>query len=1279
MEGSRLNPMITPKRAGVVAWLFVLCLVPMLSSAQNKVKTNGYATVEVSIQSGQFWISDARLQRGALSFPGTFTSHVNFIFSGTGGQKILTNELAAQSGTIRMRDGAVYTAPDSIYTVGDSIFVEWHKLKMGGYLVQQVTYPFRTYSSGQIAVEYRSKKIDLNTGNVLVGVLLELDVFAYTDGTQCQIGGNDKALILDAHGYEAKPSQPPDTKCWQGICARYGKSDQGRSNQMPEWFHAAGIFPSYQCSGCGFATGKLWGVSRVTNAPGDSSPAPVITQPDSFFIGEWGDANGSLGLKCTGGTVWDADLYNDAAHTYSDVAVIYKWSANTEPFRCCTVYGPNDDINDNLTCNNNGGQAVGMFVDLRFPKRIVHNPDGTYTPAVDTLRMWAANTEHAGSDARNLQAHLDTTNTCLVLLDNPNGTPQALTKNLNIIGSNSNDVGQQNSGYCEYYFRVDSSRCCIPGQVTDHLDTIHVTVTSSDFPAFYQPCSPTVAVQCYLSPPDTIKPLAIAVPQTYPNYRWDVSDNQKWDSGIDKISVTTQNMVCSPPPPAKCDKNVLAVVATIVDTLKQACLTITIVDCAGNTTIVSECYNPSPDKIAPKITIADTNHKSLGMFACSPNAQYTNLLVDDNAANVVTGLKMITSSQNVNYKVAPGPFTIGAKSDTVGLTVMDSLLCATVTIDVSDVAGNLSNYTVTYCPALDTNPPDATGSLVGKVFSYDITEKKPWDRGLCSVVVDSQTNCTAVGPTKMDSSHYTLSFTVTDTSKDASFCFTAFDSMFCSQSACQQFGLDSTHHMTFVCGSFSSAIDTMHPEVAIIANPATGGYDAQVFISDTHHIPQTQEWYARDKHINTFWFSNAINVDTNGKPTNRQTCIDTVLQFTIRAADSLALIDTTACASVTATDCQGNVSNTASWCYAVKPDTVAPTISYTNGPTRDFVVFHLADDTTYDRGLYSVTGTNLVNVDAFDDTMYTGGGRVFKKDFTLHIIDTSKPAHARICVTDLWSQFHQGQMSAQQTCLNFDTYVIPVWPAKLGAGQGGTEIVDSLLITMPAVNVHVQAIDFLVHHSRSYGLYVEGFLQTPPGISALLANDVFPADPNVRTAHIRFVPKAPATEIDPLINWLGYLQFHSDQPELAVSTDVFYDAQSLSFDDYKTSTEVVPHIKIPHLAPFGSVPHAGTLVIGGRCRQVLLTPSSAHFSLEQNVPNPAMSESKITYSLDRSGPMKLSLCDALGIPVKTLVEGDGHPGTYCVVFDVSDLRSGVYYYRLDCSGAVQARAMSIMR
>ena len=70
------------------------------------------------------------------------------------------------------------------------------------------------------------------------------------------------------------------------------------------------------------------------------------------------------------------------------------------------------------------------------------------------------------------------------------------------------------------------------------------------------------------------------------------------------------------------------------------------------------------------------------------------------------------------------------------------------------------------------------------------------------------------------------------------------------------------------------------------------------------------------------------------------------------------------------------------------------------------------------------------------------------------------------------------------------------------------------------------------------------------------------------------------------------------------------------------------------------------------------------FKLEQNYPNPFNPSTTIKYSIPKEGVTKLHVYDVLGNEVKTLVNRYQSAGYYEVEFNVDNLPSGIYFYRI---------------
>jgi hypothetical protein len=105
------------------------------------------------------------------------------------------------------------------------------------------------------------------------------------------------------------------------------------------------------------------------------------------------------------------------------------------------------------------------------------------------------------------------------------------------------------------------------------------------------------------------------------------------------------------------------------------------------------------------------------------------------------------------------------------------------------------------------------------------------------------------------------------------------------------------------------------------------------------------------------------------------------------------------------------------------------------------------------------------------------------------------------------------------------------------------------------------------------------------------------------------------------------------------------------------------------------------------------------FRLEQNYPNPFNPTTVVRYtvsvvalSLSKGGSgqasrqeagaqavVSLKIYDLLGREVATLVNGEVSPGIHSVTWNASNVRSGVYFYRLTAGTFVQTKKLLLVR
>lgn len=85
------------------------------------------------------------------------------------------------------------------------------------------------------------------------------------------------------------------------------------------------------------------------------------------------------------------------------------------------------------------------------------------------------------------------------------------------------------------------------------------------------------------------------------------------------------------------------------------------------------------------------------------------------------------------------------------------------------------------------------------------------------------------------------------------------------------------------------------------------------------------------------------------------------------------------------------------------------------------------------------------------------------------------------------------------------------------------------------------------------------------------------------------------------------------------------------------------------------------------------------FELAQNYPNPFNPTTTIAYALPQSVPVKITVYDATGRRIITLLEGVQQAGEHQIMFDASRYASGIYYYNLQAGSFRKTRKMLLLK
>ena len=85
------------------------------------------------------------------------------------------------------------------------------------------------------------------------------------------------------------------------------------------------------------------------------------------------------------------------------------------------------------------------------------------------------------------------------------------------------------------------------------------------------------------------------------------------------------------------------------------------------------------------------------------------------------------------------------------------------------------------------------------------------------------------------------------------------------------------------------------------------------------------------------------------------------------------------------------------------------------------------------------------------------------------------------------------------------------------------------------------------------------------------------------------------------------------------------------------------------------------------------------FTLLQNFPNPFNPSTEIRFNLNQPSPTVLKIYNLKGQEVATLVDEELLAGSYKVIFEPTNLPSGVYVYRLQSLGLSEVKKMILLK
>ena len=102
----------------------------------------------------------------------------------------------------------------------------------------------------------------------------------------------------------------------------------------------------------------------------------------------------------------------------------------------------------------------------------------------------------------------------------------------------------------------------------------------------------------------------------------------------------------------------------------------------------------------------------------------------------------------------------------------------------------------------------------------------------------------------------------------------------------------------------------------------------------------------------------------------------------------------------------------------------------------------------------------------------------------------------------------------------------------------------------------------------------------------------------------------------------------------------------------------------------------GVSVVGSITTTAIITQEMELF---QNVPNPVMDITSISFYLPKDGKVKLTVSNTLGQEVMTLSQEDYKKGMHTIAMDASSLSTGVYFYKLEANNTSITKQFTLVK
>ncbi|MDP4287460.1 MAG: T9SS type A sorting domain-containing protein [Bacteroidota bacterium] len=1141
--------------------------------------------------------------------------------------------------------------------IKDTIETTWPE---GDFDIVQDIYPVAFRNSGQIVLKVKIVNHTTSSHSVQAQYLLDV-----ADGS------NDHAFMLDQFSYEGnmkwniyKSAPPTFYMGFEGDPATLNVGTIGAGYTTDAY--APGVMGLTPCSGMVFGDDAVLAGFTFGSPPAQTSTVPL----DASVLMQWPQVNPP------GKTDVDS------------VTEIFRTSYGTQEFCLCL------------------GNVIGISV---HPTQLTFNQKTRkYSPNPFNVEELIINT--SGSALNNV--HIK----------------QSVSGSLRIIGNPTDSVPATiGAGQVGDYTWTDSTvlntNCNGAPSVCDL--TFDMFANGLQQPVWPDGCNGSCDVLVDCADVDTTAPIVDNVHSgpavgVFSETLFNVHDSSSKDFGMkniqwSQISGPPANFIVTPPigvlngvDLANCPKSVFTFDIKQKDSAFGGCFEFIFLDCAGNTRKDTFCFATHPvpahyDVYPPIFVLESLANKNVPENLSSgcddtSNAKRQNWMIIDTLnqphAHGIrsTGISAIGAN---NMTLTLTPFAGVADSARFHVDVVDSMKDGSICVVATDTAGNSDTICLHYCTVPDTQAPLVSDWLINAQHGYrvHVSDSGAWQRGLDSVYLVGTTNVTttpAVLPNGLGCVDTTgFDINVIHPFKVACFQVYARD---CAGNhillgpIC--LGGDTDIHPPVLTAT-PIGTNSMLIEIIDSADPSEQGIDSVWFstVQNMHFEPidPSNPPVAQTVGPNTTGtfatFHGRPTGKAGGHPTYQQS-----VSFKLTVDDSNNVVSPLATVTVCAVD--GATHQLQGGCYTwnlrMFPDSLPPVILGTN-PTCQSIDIGVTDTQARDRGLSEFKLTNTVNFHPFDDHSYSPSHHL-----TLNVMTPGKSAFAQLWAVDTFGAKNPTLQSSHSASGSLWIYAQDLsMQAAHVFTDTGYDTVPVMIVKQDSVPLGQKQIRDLTFTFHLDGSPLIDFVKVLPGSFAPGWTSSFATNPS---------PPAPARSYTitasgpPLPDWtpgptpdvILRLIFHGNWSSTTGETNIHVDpvqcgtlSYEVSYNGGKDSTIFGQNTIISVPAPFGNL-GGGTMTLKGACAPFISehgAPPTA-ISLAPITPNPATVGTpalQIDYTIPTEGPVTLSLYNALGVQVRTIVSETQKQGEYRIEAPADGLPEGIYFLRLVSGGESRLR------